>query len=165
MTLFCAALAMSQLRCAPQREPQFSPAPPPPGSLRARGSGSGASAQENSGLGGPGANVGGPSSGTVRDAGLATWYGAQLAGRKTASGERFDPDALTAAHRTLPFGTWVEVRRTSGSSRAVRVRINDRGPFGDHKRVIDVSRKAAQILDMVKDGVVPVEVRVVSGPD
>jgi rare lipoprotein A len=97
------------------------------------------------------------------ETGLATWYGAAFAGRKTASGERFDPERLTAAHRKLPFGTWVEVRRVD-TGRTVRVRINDRGPWGDDRRVIDLSRRAAADLDIVRDGVARVELRVVSGP-
>ncbi|CAN5906399.1 hypothetical protein BH11MYX4_BH11MYX4_31580 [soil metagenome] len=99
----------------------------------------------------------------VDQAGNATWYGAAFAGKKTANGERFDPSKYTAAHRKLPFGTWVEVRRVD-TGRLVRVRINDRGPFGDDKRVIDLSRKAAEDLDIVREGVARVELRVVDGP-
>ncbi|MCA9589528.1 MAG: septal ring lytic transglycosylase RlpA family protein [Myxococcales bacterium] len=95
--------------------------------------------------------------------GQASWYGKQFAGRKTASGERFDPSQLTAAHRTLPFGTWVDVRRIDTGT-SVRVRITDRGPFGDKRRIIDVSHKAAEQLGMVRDGVAEVELRVVRGP-
>jgi rare lipoprotein A len=96
--------------------------------------------------------------------GLASWYGAELAGRRTTSGERFDPKLYTGAHRRLPFGTWVEVRRVD-TGRTVRVRINDRGPNGKAKsRVIDLSRRAADDLDLVRDGVVRVELRVVHGP-
>jgi rare lipoprotein A len=100
---------------------------------------------------------------TPDQAGLATWYGGAFAGKKTASGERFDPTKYTAAHRSLPFGTWVEVRRVD-TSRVVRVRINDRGPFGDDRRIIDLARKAAEELDIVHDGVAKVELRVVDGP-
>ncbi len=96
-------------------------------------------------------------------AGLATWYGGSFAGKKTANGERFDPTKYTAAHRTLKFGTWVEVRRVD-TGRAVRVRINDRGPWGDDRRIIDLSRKAAEELDIVREGVLRVELRVVDGP-
>jgi rare lipoprotein A len=96
--------------------------------------------------------------------GLATWYGSELAGHKTASGERFDPGGMTAAHRKLPLGTWVDVRRVD-TGRSVRVRINDRGPFGDARKVIDLSRRAAEQLDMIKEGAVKVEVRVVRGPE
>jgi rare lipoprotein A len=95
--------------------------------------------------------------------GDATWYGGKLAGHRTASGERFDPRRMTAAHRTLPLGTWVEVRRVDTGAR-VRVRINDRGPFGHEERIIDLSRAAADKLGIRKAGVARVEVRVVSGP-
>ncbi len=95
--------------------------------------------------------------------GYATWYGASLAGHRTASGERFNPSQLTAAHRTLPLGTWVDVRRpdTGGT---VRVRINDRGPYGSPDRIIDLSRAAANELQMVQAGVVFVELSVVERP-
>ena len=96
-------------------------------------------------------------------AGLATWYGGAFAGKKTANGERFDPTKYTAAHRKIPFGTWVEVRRAD-TGRTVRVRINDRGPWGDDRRIIDLSRKAAEDLDIVREGVSRVELRVVGGP-
>jgi rare lipoprotein A len=95
--------------------------------------------------------------------GFATWYGGRFAGRRTASGERFDPSQMTAAHRTLPFGTWVEVRRV-GSGEAVRVRINDRGPFGHEDRIIDLARGAAEKIGLVKTGLAKVELRVVEGP-
>jgi rare lipoprotein A len=96
---------------------------------------------------------------TPYQTGLATWYGAALAGHKTASGERFDPRGMTAAHRTLPLGTWVVVRRPD-TGQTVRVRINDRGPFGDDRRVIDLSRAAADALGVTAMGVAPVEVYV-----
>ena len=99
----------------------------------------------------------------ARDEGSATWYGKEFAGRKTASGERFDPSAMTAAHRTLRFGTWVEVTRVD-DGRAVRVRITDRGPFGHEDRIIDLSRGAAERLGIVKAGVAKVKLRVVEGP-
>jgi rare lipoprotein A len=95
--------------------------------------------------------------------GEASWYGARLAGHRTASGERFDPSRMTAAHRTLPLGTWVEVTSLA-TRRRVRVRINDRGPFGHEERIIDLSRAAADKLAIRKAGVARVEVRVVSGP-
>lgn len=91
--------------------------------------------------------------------GKATYYADSLAGHKTASGEPYDPGALTAAHRTLPFGTVVRVRRKDG--REVTVRINDRGPFGKEDRILDLSRRAAEELGMIRDGVVTVEVVVV----
>ena len=95
--------------------------------------------------------------------GFATWYGARFAGRKTANGERFDPLRLTAAHRTLPFGTLVEVTRVD-TGQTVRVRITDRGPFGHEDRIIDLSRGAAERIDLVKSGVARVELRVVDAP-
>lgn len=95
--------------------------------------------------------------------GDATWYGRAFAGRRTANGERFDPNKMTAAHRTLPLGTWVEVTRVDTGQR-VRVRITDRGPFGHEERIIDLSRAAGAKLGMLKQGVAHVEVRVVSGP-
>jgi rare lipoprotein A len=104
-----------------------------------------------------------PRDATPDQVGLATWYGIEFAGRRTANGERFDPKAMTAAHRRLPFGTWVDVRRTD-TGRSVRVRINDRGPWGDSKKVIDLSRAAAAELGIVGMGVAPVEIRVVGGP-
>jgi rare lipoprotein A len=100
--------------------------------------------------------------GNALERGQASYYAENLRGRKTASGEVFDPSAYTAAHRTLRFGTWVEVRRTD-ISRSVRVRINDRGPF-KAGRVIDLSIHAARDLDMIRSGVVPVEIRIVTGP-
>ncbi len=96
--------------------------------------------------------------------GLASWYGNAFAGKPTASGERFDPRLFTAAHKKLPFGTWVEVRRID-TGRTVRVRINDRGPNGRAAhRIIDLSQRAAEQLDIVRAGVVRVELRVVGGP-
>lgn len=80
--------------------------------------------------------------------GVASWYGAKFAGRKTASGERFNPGELTAAHRTLPFGSKVRVTR---GGKSVVVRINDRGPFHGN-RVIDLSQAAAAELDLVRAG-------------
>lgn len=91
--------------------------------------------------------------------GMASWYGSEN-GRQTSSGERFDPRKLTAAHRHLPFGTIVRVtNELNGLS--VDVRINDRGPFGDGDRIIDVSSAAADELQMKKAGIVPVEIEVV----
>ncbi|SDK88412.1 septal ring lytic transglycosylase RlpA family protein [Pseudomonas indica] len=91
-----------------------------------------------------------------RAEGKASYYGSRHHGRRTASGERFDQNALTAAHRTLPFGTRVRVTNLN-NNRTVVVRINDRGPYG-RGRIIDLSFKAAQQLDMIRPGVVPVRV-------
>lgn len=87
--------------------------------------------------------------------GQASWYGEQFHGRKTASGERFDLNELTAAHKTLPFGTRVCVR-SAVTGKSVVVRINDRGPFAPG-RVIDLSKAAAQELGMLGLGIKPVE--------
>lgn len=91
--------------------------------------------------------------------GMASWYGKELAGRPTASGEPFRPSRMTAAHRTLPFGTVVKVTRLD-NGKSVRVVVNDRGPYAKG-RIIDVSRGAARKLDLVDAGVAKVEVRVV----
>jgi len=101
--------------------------------------------------------------GAPNETGLASWYGDALAGHKTASGERFDPAGLTAAHRTLPIGTWLEVSRP-GTNLRVRVRVNDRGPMS-HRFIIDLSRGAAERLQTVRMGVAPVELRIVKGPN
>lgn len=88
--------------------------------------------------------------------GLASWYGERFHGRPTASGEPFDMHGLTAAHRTLPFGTPVEITNLH-NGRTVVVRINDRGP-SSHQRVIDLSYGAARELGMVGAGTARVEV-------
>lgn len=87
--------------------------------------------------------------------GEASFYGARFAGRPTASGESFDPNAMTAAHRTLPFGSKVRVTNVN-TGRSVVVRVNDRGPF-HRSRVIDVSKAAARELGMVGSGKARVE--------
>lgn len=86
--------------------------------------------------------------------GIASWYGPDFHGKRTASGERFDMNDLTAAHRTLPFGTRVRVRNTR-NGREVVVRINDRGPWISG-RIIDLSKAAAASLDLVRAGQAPV---------
>ena len=91
--------------------------------------------------------------------GEATYYSDKIAGRKTASGERYDPAALTAAHRSLPFGTRVRVVRVD-TGNSVLVRITDRGPFGKPSRIIDLSKAAARQLDMLRAGVIRVRVEV-----
>jgi rare lipoprotein A len=91
---------------------------------------------------------------------MATFYGDEEQGGPTASGERFDKRKMTAAHRTLPLGTWVRVTSTR-NGRSVIVRINDRGPYGNRGRIIDLSEAAARRLDMIEAGVVPVTVEVV----
>lgn len=93
--------------------------------------------------------------------GLASYYSDRLAGRATASGEPYDPAALTAAHRTLPLGAVVSVARADG--RSVIVRVNDRGPYAAG-RVIDLSKRAAATLGMVREGVIEVWLRVIELP-
>lgn len=89
--------------------------------------------------------------------GQASYYADKFNGRKTASGERYRSGKMTAAHRSLPFGTVVKVKNLR-NGKTVKIRINDRGPFV-RGRIIDVSKKAARQLDMIRAGVVPVEVR------
>lgn len=95
-------------------------------------------------------------------AGIASYYSDALDGNTTASGQPYDRNALTAAHRTLPFGTQVRVTNLENGASVV-LRVNDRGPFVEG-RVIDVSRRAAEALDFVRQGLVRVEVRVIDGP-
>ncbi len=96
-----------------------------------------------------------PQPGTDIDGGRASYYGRELAGNPTASGEPFDPSDLTAAHRTLPLGTRVRVTHAR-TGESVVVRVNDRGPFhGD--RVIDVSRAAADAIGLTRAGTAEVE--------
>jgi len=93
------------------------------------------------------------------ETGLGTWYGKHQHGGPTASGERFDMWAMTAAHKRLPLGSRVKVTNLK-NEKSVIVRINDRGPYGKG-RIIDVSFAAARALDMVDAGVVPVRVEVI----
>ncbi|GHC34176.1 hypothetical protein GCM10010082_31080 [Kushneria pakistanensis] len=90
--------------------------------------------------------------------GKASYYSDRHQGARTASGERYDKNAMTAAHRTLAFGTRVRVTNLDNQRQAV-VRINDRGPFS-RGRVIDLSRAAAGQIGMIKSGVVPVRLEV-----
>lgn len=93
--------------------------------------------------------------------GLASYYGDELAGNRTASGERFDPGAMTAAHRTLAFGSKVRVTNMA-NGQSVVVRINDRGPFG-RGRVIDISHAAAREIGMHRSGTAKVRMTLVDG--
>jgi rare lipoprotein A len=90
--------------------------------------------------------------------GHASYYAPKFAGRRTASGERYDPHKLTAAHKSLPLGTRVRVTR-AGTAHAVEVRVNDRCGCS-HGRIIDLSEAAARRLGMLHAGVVPVKVEV-----
>jgi rare lipoprotein A len=89
-----------------------------------------------------------------RQEGIASWYGKEFDGRPTASGEIFDSSQLTAAHPTLPFGTILDVTNQHNNKK-VTVRVNDRGPFVS-ARIVDISRAAAEQLDMIATGTAPV---------
>jgi len=94
--------------------------------------------------------------------GIASWYGAPYHGLRSASGEIYDQEKLTAAHRTLPFGTRVRVRRLDRNASVV-VRINDRGPFVK-SRIIDLSHAAAARLGITDGGVAPVSLELLETP-
>ncbi len=106
-----------------------------------------------------------PAAAAAADAveGEASWYGRRFHGKRTASGERFDMNALTAAHRTFAFGTRVRVT-DQGTGRSVVVRINDRGPFGERGRIIDLSAGAARALGIARRGVAQVRIEVLASP-
>jgi rare lipoprotein A len=94
----------------------------------------------------------------VRESGVASYYAQSLHGRRTASGERYDNQALTAAHRTLPLGSRVRVTNLD-NDRSVVVRINDRGPYVE-KRLIDLSYAAARELQFIDRGTTRVSIEV-----
>src|SRR5689334_3200553 len=85
------------------------------------------------------------------ETGIASWYGHPYHGRRAANGEIYDMEKLTAAHRTLPFDTWVRVKNLT-NDKTIDVRITDRGPFIDG-RIIDLSHAAARAIDMIGPGV------------
>lgn len=93
-----------------------------------------------------------------REEGVASWYGDPFHGRLTASGEVYDMDGMTAAHRTLPFGTLVRVENLD-NGRSVELTVNDRGPFA-RGRVLDVSRRGAEVLGMIGPGTARVRITV-----
>src|SRR6056297_561279 len=93
------------------------------------------------------------------ETGYASWYGGKFQGRQTASGEIFDTNKLTAAHKSLSFGTVVEVTNLD-NGKSIEVRINDRGPFVEG-RIIDLSRAAATKIGMMSTGIAPVKVEIV----
>jgi len=93
----------------------------------------------------------------ITESGKASYYADKFEGRKTASGETFHQNAMTGAHRTLPFGTKVKVINLA-NGRSVKVKINDRGPFAQG-RIIDLSQKAARKLGIVETGVAPVDIK------
>jgi len=94
--------------------------------------------------------------------GVASWYGHPHHGRRAANGEVFDMEKLTAAHRTLPFGTWLRVENLT-NSKTVEVRVNDRGPFVDG-RIVDLARAAARSIDMIGPGTARVRLTVIQAP-
>jgi rare lipoprotein A len=95
--------------------------------------------------------------------GVASWYGAPFHGRRTSNGETYDMHEMTAAHRTLPFGSIVRVTNLR-NGKQTEVRINDRGPFVAN-RVIDLSESAARAIEMMGPGTAPVRLEIVSGPN
>jgi len=125
----------------PQPQPSAAPnAPPPPP---------------------PSAVASVPSPGSL-ESGVASWYGHPFHGRASASGEIYDMEQLTAAHRTLPFGTMVRVHDLD-NEKIVDVRINDRGPFVDN-RIIDLSHAAARAIEMIGPGTAHVQLEILSTP-
>lgn len=96
------------------------------------------------------------------ETGIASWYGYPYHGRRAANGEIYDMEKMTAAHRTLPFDTWVEVRNLS-NEKAVKVRITDRGPFIDG-RIVDLSKAAARAIELLGPGIAQVLLTVVAAP-
>jgi rare lipoprotein A len=93
--------------------------------------------------------------------GVASWYGPNFHGKLTANGEQYDMHGLTAAHRTLPFNTIVKVKNLD-NGKSVTVRINDRGPYAKN-RIIDLSKKAAEKIDMIGSGTANVELILLEG--
>jgi rare lipoprotein A len=103
-----------------------------------------------------------PTADGYHETGIASWYGPKFHGNSTSNGEIYDMHGMTAAHKTLPIPSWVEVTNLSNGQRVI-LRVNDRGPFVDD-RVIDLSFKAATELDMIANGTARVEVRVLDAP-
>jgi rare lipoprotein A len=103
-----------------------------------------------------------PDARDFREKGVASWYGKDFHGKKTSSGETYDMYAMTAAHKTLPLGTYVKVRNLS-NNREIEVRINDRGPFV-RDRVIDLTYTGARELGMLGPGTTPVEIIALGAP-
>jgi rare lipoprotein A len=104
-----------------------------------------------------------PSQPTMIETGLASWYGSRHHGKRTASGEVFNQNKFTAAHRTLPWGSLVKVTNLA-NGKTVEVRINDRGPFSKG-RIIDLSRAAARSLGMVEQGITTVRIEWLPDPE
>jgi peptidoglycan lytic transglycosylase len=104
-----------------------------------------------------------PPSNVTTETGIAIFYSDKLQGRPLTTREKYDKNALTAAHRTLPLGTMVKVTNLK-NNKSIVVRINDRGPHGSKERIIDLSGRAAEDLDMIKDGKAKVKLEVVESP-
>lgn len=150
--LRCAPLALLPLfltGCAVESRAHVDP-PRTPTSMRAKPSASGAGCSDEE-LGQRPRRV---------LSGFASYYANSLAGNLTASGAPYDPQLYSAAHRTLPFGTRLRVTRTDAKQAPVCVTVNDRGPFAGRRRIVDLSRRAAEQLEMIGEGVVPVRVEV-----
>lgn len=107
--------------------------------------------------------ISGSATGNIIGSGIASWYGPNFHGKLTANGERYNMNDYTAAHKTLPFNTMVRVDNVE-NGQSVVVRINDRGPYVDN-RIIDLSRKAAQEIDMIGNGTASVRLMVVREGD
>lgn len=103
-----------------------------------------------------------PPAAPAPETGIASWYGYPYHGRAAANGEIYDMEKLTAAHRTLPFGSWVRVTNLS-NGKTVDVRVTDRGPFVDG-RIIDLSHAAARAIDLIGPGITQVRLDIISTP-
>jgi rare lipoprotein A len=99
----------------------------------------------------------------VYETGIASWYAGEFQGELTANGEIFDTNEISAAHKTLPFGTIVRVTNME-NGRHVDVRINDRGPYVEG-RIIDLSKAAAEEIDILQQGIAPVSLEILHSPD
>lgn len=107
-------------------------------------------------------NMSGKDAGDFLQKGRASWYGHPFHGRKTSNGETYNMWGMTAAHKTIPFGTWVRVVNMDNQAETT-VRINDRGPF-IQGRVIDLSRKAAEAIGMIRSGTANIRLYLADGP-
>ncbi len=144
--LFCATIAAGVLAGCAKKKARVAIPPPP----------------HAAGGGRPGAPPVAPPVVGQTETGVASWYGHPYHGRQAADGEIYDMETMVAAHRTLPFQTWVRVRNLR-NDRTVDVRIIDRGPFVDG-RIIDLSHAAAQQIELIGPGVAQVEMTIVSAP-
>ncbi|HKD04484.1 MAG TPA: septal ring lytic transglycosylase RlpA family protein [Bryobacteraceae bacterium] len=143
---FCLTIAAGALAGCAKKNARVTIPPPP----RASGSGR------------PSVPAAPPPVAGQTETGAASWYGHPYHGRQAADGEIYDMETMVAAHRTLPFQTWVRVRNLK-NDKTVDVRIIDRGPFVDG-RIIDLSHAAAQQIELIGPGVAQVELTIVSAP-